>query len=67
MQLTYKNVQLPIELRIDAARAAIAYERPRLAVMSANITSHLTLEQLVLRSRRNDADEEPEALPEAAE
>ena len=53
LQLTYKNVQLPIELRIDAARAAIAYERPRLSAVMANVDSGLTLEQLVIRSREH--------------
>jgi hypothetical protein len=27
---TYKNSKLPVELRLDAAKAAIGYERPRL-------------------------------------
>ena len=64
LQLVYKNTSWP--LRLDAARAAIPYERPRLSAVMANVDSGLTLEQLVLRSRRNDADEEPAALPEAA-
>ena len=61
----YKDPSRPIELRLDAARAAIAYERPRLAVMNANIRGGMTLslEELVLGSF--ERDEGP--LSEAAE
>src|SRR5262249_29435513 len=31
MQLVYKNPDLPMELRLDAAKAAASFERPRLS------------------------------------
>lgn len=33
LMAVYKNEDLPIELRLDAAKAAIAYEKPKLAVV----------------------------------
>ena len=50
LQLIYKNISWPIELRIDAARAAIPYERPRLSAVTANLETGLTLAELVARS-----------------
>ena len=55
LQLVYKNTTLPIELRLDAARAAVPYERPRLSAVTANIETGLTLEQLIIRSREQVA------------
>jgi hypothetical protein len=46
----YKDARQPIELRLDAARAAIGYEKPRLAAVEAKVDSRVTLEQLVLAS-----------------
>jgi hypothetical protein len=50
LQLVYRDGRQPIELRLDAARAAAPYERPRLSAMTANLETGLTLEQLVVRS-----------------
>jgi hypothetical protein len=35
----YKNPELPINLRVDAARAAIGYEKPRLNASEHNLRS----------------------------
>jgi hypothetical protein len=50
LQLVYRDGRQPIELRLDAARAAAPYERPRLSAMTANLETGLTLEELVTRS-----------------
>jgi hypothetical protein len=49
----YKDVRLPVELRLDAARAAIGYEKSRLAAVEAKVDGRMTLEQLVLGSMRH--------------
>jgi len=36
--LIYKNTALPLELRMDAAKAAIRFEKPAKAVIDANTT-----------------------------
>jgi len=46
----YKDATQPIELRILAARAAIGYEKPRLAAVEGKVEGKLTLEQLVAAS-----------------
>jgi hypothetical protein len=33
----YKDIDQPLELRLDAARAAISFEKPRLSAISASI------------------------------
>jgi hypothetical protein len=50
LQLVYQDGCQPVELRLDAARAAAPYERPRLSAVTANVEAGLTLEQLVVRS-----------------
>ncbi len=50
LMAVYKDTTRPIEQRMDAAKAAIGYERPRLAAVNANVQGGLTLEQLVLGS-----------------
>jgi hypothetical protein len=50
LQLVYRDGRQPVELRLDAARAAAPYERPRLSAITTNVETGLTLEQLVLRS-----------------
>jgi hypothetical protein len=44
----YKNPEQPIALRLDAAKAAIGYEKPRLAAVDGKNDAGMTLEQLVL-------------------
>ena len=46
----YKDPSQPLEIRIEAARAAIPYERPRLTAVTANLETGLTLAELVARS-----------------
>jgi hypothetical protein len=46
----YKDARQPIDLRLDAARAAIGYEKPRRAAVEAKVDGLMTLEQLVLAS-----------------
>jgi hypothetical protein len=41
---------------MDAARAAIGYEKPRLAAVEAKIDGRMTLEQLVLSSLRHRSE-----------
>ncbi len=53
LMAVYKNDRLPVELRMDAARAAIGYEKPRLAAIEAKVEGRMTLEQLVLGSMRH--------------
>lgn len=37
LMLTYKDMGLPLDTRLDAAKAAIPYEKPKLASMEANV------------------------------
>jgi hypothetical protein len=48
----YKDTTQPVELRLEAARAAIGYEKPRLAAVNANVSGGLTLAELVLASMK---------------
>lgn len=43
----YKDAAQPIELRVLAARAAIGYEKPRLASFDAKMDGQITLAMLV--------------------
>jgi hypothetical protein len=46
----YKDPRQPIELRLDAAKTAIPYEKPRLAAIEGKVESVLTLEQIARAS-----------------
>jgi len=46
----YKDAAQPIGLRMDAAKAAMGYEKPRFAAADVNVAGHMTLEQLVMDS-----------------
>jgi hypothetical protein len=46
----YKDAAQPIALRVNAARAAIGYERPRLASVEGRIDTQLSLADLIERS-----------------
>jgi hypothetical protein len=48
----YKDSRQPIELRVEAAKAAINYEKPRLSAVNAKIAGSLTLEELVSASMK---------------
>jgi hypothetical protein len=47
LMAVYKNTAQPIELRVLAARAAIGYEKPRLASFDAKMYGQITLAMLV--------------------
>jgi hypothetical protein len=47
LMAVYKNVTQPIELRVLAAKAAIRYEKPRLAAVDAQHASIITLADLI--------------------
>lgn len=59
----YKDAAQPIALRMDAAKAAIAYEKPRLAAIDGAIEGTITLEQLVMASFEPPGEQAPAALP----
>ena len=59
----YKDPAQPIALRLDAAKAAISFEKPRLAALKADVSSRMTLEELVLGSFKH---EEPSGHAEAS-
>jgi hypothetical protein len=52
LMAVYKDPQQPSELRLEAARAAIGYEKPKLAAVETKIDGRVTLEQLVMGSLR---------------
>ncbi len=43
----YKDLTQRIEIRIDAAKAAIGYEKPKLAALDAKVESNVSLAELV--------------------
>ena len=47
LMAVYKDTAQPIELRVLAARAAIGYEKPRLASFDGKMEGHITLAMLV--------------------
>ena len=55
LMAVYKDGARPMEQRIDAAKAAIPYERPRLSSTSAKIEGSLSLDQLIMESYRPEA------------
>jgi hypothetical protein len=48
LMVIYKDPAQPIETRIEAAKAAIGYEKPRLAAVQASVGVGATLEELVM-------------------
>jgi len=46
----YKDAGNPVALRIEAARAAIPYEKPRLSAVDAKVHASPTLGDLILES-----------------
>lgn len=54
MQIIYRDENQPPALRLSAAQAAIPFERPRLTSVKAEMTSNLSLADLVTMSFRDD-------------
>jgi hypothetical protein len=52
----YKNQRLPVELRLEAAKAAIGYEKPRLSSVDASIEATLTYAAMPIRVEQRDSD-----------
>jgi len=52
LMAVYKDAAQPIELRVVAAKAAIAFEKPRLAAIEGKVEGVLTLEQLIAQSMK---------------
>src|SRR5450432_2040464 len=46
LMAVYKNAAQPIELRLDAARAAIGFEKPRLSSVDANVKNAVDFESM---------------------
>jgi hypothetical protein len=46
LMVIYKNGALPIDLRLDAARAAISFEKPRLSSVDANVKNSVDFESM---------------------
>lgn len=66
----YKDPWQPIELRLEAAKAAIGYEKPKLAAVQHSGEMHLTHEEALdeLEDRMRDyQDQERERMRRAAQ
>jgi hypothetical protein len=50
LMAVYKDARQPIELRVAAAKAAIGFERPRLAAIEGKVEGVITLEQIITAS-----------------
>jgi hypothetical protein len=53
----YRDSNQPLSMRIEAAKAALPYEKPRLSNVDAKIESTVTLTDLVNASYRPDVRE----------
>jgi hypothetical protein len=47
LMAVYRDARQPIELRVAAAKAAIGFEKPRLAAIEGKIEGVLTLEMII--------------------
>ena len=56
--MVYKDVDMPIEMRVDAAKAAIPYEKPRLAAIAARIENEVTYASLIMKAVESVAKKE---------
>ena len=41
LMMIYKDTSKPLDVRLDAAKAAIGYEKPRLAALDANLSGEV--------------------------
>jgi len=55
----YKDQPQPIELRLQAAKAAIGYEKPRLTAVDSKVEGGLGLEELIRMSYEIDKKASP--------
>lgn len=58
LMAVYKNQDLPLKARLDAAIAAIGYEKPRLSSVDANLNGaigHYEAQPIPTESRHSDA------------
>src|ERR1700730_5071209 len=55
LMMIYKNTAHPIELRVDAAKAAIGYEKPRLATVDNNLRGFGGYTCVPVERRESDA------------
>ena len=69
-QVVYRDVNQPLELRIEAAKAAIPYESARLQVMEARVGIHTLASRQLSEAEMHDlitvidaADDEMPLLP----
>jgi hypothetical protein len=66
LAMIYKDTRQPIDLRLDAARAAISFEKPRLSSVDANVKNSVDFENMSDDELRNYVKEgirnDPELL-----
>jgi|APPan5920702752_1055751.scaffolds.fasta_scaffold03396_5 hypothetical protein len=58
--MIYKDEEQPLDIRLDAAKAAIPYEKPRLAAIAARIENAVTYESLIMKAVESVASKEIE-------
>lgn len=62
LMLVYKNTENPMDLRIDAAKAAIGYEKPKLSSVDASLSGAVgqyVAQPIPVESRASDSLESP--------
>jgi antitoxin component of RelBE/YafQ-DinJ toxin-antitoxin module len=64
LMAVYKDGALPIDLRLDAARAAISFEKPRLSSVDANVKNSVDFEGMSDDELRNYVKEGIRSDPE---
>jgi hypothetical protein len=65
----YKDPSQPLIMRLDAAKAAIGYEKPKLSAMDANLTGAVgqyAAQPIPVEKRDSDALESPAERPKPA-
>jgi hypothetical protein len=53
LMAVYKDEAQGIELRVQAAKAAIGYEKPRLTAVDSKVGGGLTLEQMLIDTQKD--------------
>jgi hypothetical protein len=62
MVAIYSDTRQPMSLRLDAAKSAIPFERPRLSTVDAKVTSSVSLADLVNASYGSDVGKTQHSL-----